>query len=82
MNRLGVGPSRAGTSRRPPEYGRTRSPTGDPSRTVTPEDAPKECANCSRPLSVGERMFYFLEGGGEFPMCRACLGRPAVREPS
>ena len=82
MNRLGVGPSRTGTSRRSPEYSRTRSPTGDPSPTVTPEDAPKQCATCSRPLSVGERMFYFLEGGEEFPMCRACLAGSPQRLPN
>jgi len=47
----------------------------DTGPSVSPEDAPKLCADCSRPLSVGERMFYFLEGAGSTPTCRACLAR-------
>ncbi len=57
----------------------TTNPRKPPSkafaRSVSPEDAPTQCAVCSQPLSVGERMFYFLEGGGEFPLCRACIAR-------
>jgi len=44
---------------------------------VTPEDAPRLCSDCRRPLSVAERMFYFLEGAGATPFCRLCLGRVA-----
>jgi len=41
--------------------------------TITPEDAPTECTRCGRPLTVGERMFYFLEGTGPAALCRSCL---------
>lgn len=47
----------------------------DPATTVSADDAPRTCANCSGPLTVGERMFYFLEGAEARPICRACLAR-------
>ncbi len=35
----------------------------------------RSCTCCSGTLSVGERMFYFLEGVDAPPVCRACLSR-------
>ena len=35
----------------------------------------RSCAGCSGTLTVGERMFYFLEGVDAPPICRACLSR-------
>ena len=57
----------------------TVRPASEPD--LSPEEAPKACSSCQRPLTVGERMFYFLEGGGSVPVCRSCLARqPATCE--
>lgn len=66
---------RTGTSTTSSAANRRTSSSNDLARSVSPEDAPTRCAVCSQPLTVGERMFYFLEGGGEFPLCRACIAR-------
>ncbi|MGA7475966.1 MAG: hypothetical protein WBW47_01950 [Thermoplasmata archaeon] len=75
MNPPGVGPFRTGASRSSPATDRAKPSLKDAARSVSPEEAPKQCSACSQPLSVGERMFYFLEGGGELPLCRACIVR-------
>lgn len=33
----------------------------------------RTCSRCSRPLSVGERMFYFLEAVNTPALCRICV---------
>jgi len=47
----------------------------EPSDTaqLSPDDAPRACEDCERSLTVGERMFYFLEGTGTRPVCRRCM---------
>ncbi len=59
-------------------------PFVDPTE-VTPDAAPRECLACTAKLSVGERMFYFLEGADSVPLCRGCLTRlendPTLRGP-
>lgn len=47
-------------------------PLPEVSATTSGEDAPRRCAVCSHSLTVAERMFYFLEGVGATPICRAC----------
>jgi hypothetical protein len=36
-------------------------------------EAPAFCTKCSGPLSVGERMFYFLDSDSAPALCRDCL---------
>lgn len=38
-----------------------------------PDRGVRTCSKCSRPLSVGERMFYFLEAVNAPCLCRLCL---------
>jgi len=45
----------------------------DGGTSVVGDQAPTVCAQCSQALSLGERMFYFLEGDGESPLCHRCI---------
>jgi len=45
---------------------------GDGSSVVA-DEVPTVCVQCSQALSLGERMFYFLEGDGASPLCHRCL---------
>lgn len=38
-----------------------------------PDRVVRVCSKCSRPLSVGERMFYFLEAVNTPALCRICV---------
>ncbi len=42
---------------------------------IVPERSVRRCASCAGALTVGERMFYFLEGIDSPPICRTCLAR-------
>jgi hypothetical protein len=59
-----------------PEPTQSAPYTGD---RVSEDSAPRLCSTCSEPLSVAERMFYFLEGTDAVPRCRSCLGRQELR---
>ena len=48
-------------------------PADETGETLSPDEAPRVCAACSKDLTVAERMFYFLEGSGVRPICRSCL---------
>jgi hypothetical protein len=37
-----------------------------------PETVVRRCSRCASPLSVSERMFYFIEARGSLPLCRGC----------
>ncbi len=56
----------------------SRPPEGDtsdsaPSAGPVPDRVVRYCSKCSRLLSVGERMFYFLEAVHAPCLCRICL---------
>lgn len=40
---------------------------------TTPDRVVRVCSKCARPLSVGERMFYFLEAVNAPALCRLCV---------
>jgi len=75
MTRLRAGSPDGGTTSGSPPSGNADAPSGSPPAEVSPDDAPRTCSACSEPLSLGERMFYFLEGAGSHPVCRDCLAR-------
>jgi hypothetical protein len=47
---------------------------------VSDDAAPRVCTTCAAPLTVAERMFYFLEGTDAVPRCRSCLSRQELRQ--
>lgn len=55
----------------------TPSPSGpapvEPGTESIPDRVVRICSRCSRPLSVGERMFYFLEAVNAPCLCRLCV---------
>ena len=40
---------------------------------TVPDRIVRACSRCARPLSVGERMFYFLEAVNTPALCRICV---------
>ena len=43
------------------------------SAETIPDKIVRVCSKCARPLSVGERMFYFLEAVNAPALCRICV---------
>lgn len=49
------------------------SASGVPGEGILPQNVVRRCSKCAAPLTVAERMFYFLEAIDAYPLCRPCL---------
>jgi hypothetical protein len=52
-----------------------------PAERFLPETVVRRCSRCASPLSVAERMFYFIEARGSLPLCRSCAEETEATPP-
>ena len=53
-----------------------------PGEELLPQNIIRRCSKCAAPLTVAERMFYFLEAIDAPPLCRPCLVQASRSQPS
>jgi len=53
-----------------------------PAEGFLPQNIIRRCSKCAAPLTVAERMFYFLEALDAPPLCRPCLVQSTRSQPS
>ena len=56
--------------------------SGLPAEGFLPQNIIRRCSKCAAPLTVAERMFYFLEAIDAPPLCRPCLVASTRSQPS